>query len=72
MDRIFYFDDIQGALIELTERLGLTEEIQLPQYKAKSNTRKNKAHYRDILTEEEKWKIEIAFAREIALMGYEF
>jgi hypothetical protein len=72
VDRIFYFEDIPGAMKEISKILGLEEELKLPEYKAKSSSRKKKAHYRELLNEEERRRIRIAFAREIELMGYEY
>ncbi len=72
VDRIFRYEKMDAALEELSEILALPEQLKLPAYKAKSGVRKDKRNYREILTVEERALIEVIFAREIRLLGYQF
>ena len=71
VDRIFDFTQIKSSL-DIIQQIICSEEIMLPDKRAKGATRKDKRNYREILTIEEKELIEIIFAREIALLGYKF
>ena len=70
VDRIYRFENISEELESICERLGITEELQLPH--AKSRFRKDKRSYRDILDTEQQNRIADMFSDEIELMGYEF
>lgn len=72
VDKIYQFEDMNFFLDHLSQKLKLKEKLQLPAKKTKSVHRKDKRHYREILTPEEAKWISIIFAREIALMNYEF
>jgi hypothetical protein len=72
VDRVYKYEEMDQALIEISTRLGLEGTISLPDYRAKGETRVRNAHYREILTSQEAAIVAIKFAREIRLMGYEF
>lgn len=67
---VFKYEDLANALKTISDRLNLNKVLTLPAYKAKSQYRKDKRNYREILTDKEKEIIEIAFAREIKLLRY--
>jgi len=69
-DRIVRFENLNGDLEEIRLKLGLPEPLDLPH--AKSGTRKDKRHYREILGEKERRIIERDFAFEINRFGYSF
>ncbi len=70
VDDIFHFEDIPSALDKIAHRIGLNGKIELPKTKLKSQFRKDRRPYQEVLTEEEQDLISTIWAREIKLMGY--
>lgn len=70
VDQVVKFEDLTADLETVRTKLGLPEPLELPN--AKSSSRKDKRHYREILSEEEKKIISKSFAFEIRTFGYEF
>jgi len=70
VDQVYRFETISEELESIRQRLGITEELQLP--RTKSQFRKDKRGYRDILDAEQKARIADIFSDEIEMMGYEF
>jgi hypothetical protein len=70
VDRVFKFEQLESAMEELRERIGLPETPVLPRTKA--GTRANKSGYRELLTPEQRDHIARVYAREIAYFGYEW
>ncbi len=68
MDFVGRFENLQEDLQQAFERIGLEGVPQLPN--TKTGTRKDRSHYRDILTEETRQRLERDCAREIELLGY--
>lgn len=72
VDDIFKFEEMEQSLGQLSQKLGLSESLKMPSYKAKGNRRKDRRPYQEVFTEEEKEMVAVIFAREIKLLGYEF
>ncbi|MBX2828038.1 MAG: sulfotransferase family 2 domain-containing protein [Flavobacteriaceae bacterium] len=72
VDDIFRFEELGEALKKLTEKLGLPKPLQMPPKKTKSRFRKDKRHYSEVLTDKEKSLVDTIWAREKALLGYEY
>jgi hypothetical protein len=70
VDRACLYENLEAELQRIQDQLELPELPPLP--RAKSTSRKDKRHYREILSEEDRIAIEAAFRREIALFGYRF
>lgn len=70
VDRIFLYENMQAELDRLRVILRLPETPTLP--KSNSLHRKDKRHYRDILSHAEKEKVGNIFSKEIGLFGYQF
>jgi Sulfotransferase family len=70
VDRILRFERLAEELSEVARYLSMNDLQELPC--AKSGIRKSGVHYRDQLNEADRAKIARVFAREIALLGYEF
>ena len=70
VDKIYLFENIDKEIRDISKLLGFPEIPKLP--RAKSGYRNDKIHYRDILSEQDKKKIEEMFAEEIGLLGYTF
>jgi len=69
-DQICKFENLKEELEEIRLHLGIPDKLELPN--AKSGFRKDKRHYRDVLTDKERAKIAEIFAEEIELFDYEF
>lgn len=70
LDRICRFERMKEELNHIAASLGFDAQVALP--RAKTVFRKDKRSYRDILTREDRKKIEKIFQKEIELFGYEF
>ena len=70
VDKIYRFENIEEALLDLTDQLHLDNRITLPKVKTKSSSRKDKRHWREILTDEEKARIKALFDKSFKLMNY--
>lgn len=72
VDDIFRFEAIEDGLRQVSKKLKLTENIEMPKYKAKSDSRPSRKGYREELSSEEAELIATIFAREINYLGYQF
>lgn len=72
VDDIFKYEYLNEALVEISRKLNLREVIELPKVKLKSQFRKDKRGYKEILTQEEKELIDVQWKREIDLLQYEY
>jgi len=70
VDRVCAYENLEEEMQSLSEQLGLPGTPTLP--KAKTAFRKDKRHYRDSLSDEDRASISKIFAREIANFGYRF
>ncbi len=70
VDRVCLYENLEQEMQYITRKLNLPEVPQLP--RAKSAFRKDKRHYRELLSEEDRLKISRVFAREIAYLGYKY
>ena len=68
--RLYQYENLQEAVIEIFDELTLTGNPQLPQ--AKVNLRTDKRHYREILNTNQKNLIERIFSKEIEWGNYQF
>lgn len=72
VDKVYKLEKMEAALADISDRVGLDRPLVLPKYKAKSHSRKDKRHYREILTHEEAELVASIFAREIRTWDYSF
>jgi hypothetical protein len=72
LDRVYRYEDMAGALAEISRRLALPSPLSLPAHRAKGSVRTDGRHYREILEADEREWIAVVCAREIRLLGYEF
>lgn len=72
VNQIFKYEELEQSLRKINLKLKLDYPLVLPSYKAKGQSRKDCRHYTEILSLEDKSKIEISFAREMRLLGYRF
>jgi len=70
VDRVFFYEQLAEAMEEISRRVGLPETPILPS--AKAGHRSDKRHYRDVLSDEDRRKVEQVYAREIAYFKYEW
>ncbi len=72
VDKVYKLEEMDAALADITTQLQLSKPLVLPTYRAKSDSRKDKRHYREILTKEEAHLIAQVFAREIQYFDYKY
>lgn len=70
VDRVCLYENLTEELEAVRRLLGIPEPLVLP--RAKSKFRGDRRSYREVLTEEEKAKIESLFSDEIRLFGYTY
>ena len=70
VDKIYKFEEIQESIDRIQQRLSLPDKLILPV--TKSSTRKDKRHYKNILSNEQRNYIGIMFNEEILNLGYKF
>lgn len=70
VDKVYFYEDLEGALKDISEKVGFSEVPSLPF--TKTNFRKDKRNYREILSKEDKERIADVFSREIELFNYEW
>jgi len=68
MDFVGFYENLNDDLEKVQKKLGLPSELKLPQ--TKSNYRKNKDHYSNLLDAEARSRIEIVCAKEIRAFDY--
>lgn len=71
VDKVYKYENISNICNDISERLQLKEQLSLPEYQAKSHTRKV-SDYREILDKKSIELIKIIFAREIELFDYKY
>ena len=69
VDKVCLFENISKELEAIRKQLGIPEKLNLPY--AKSQYRKDKRSYREILSHNQQEKIAQLFRDEITLFGYE-
>lgn len=71
VDKVYRFEEIDKAMKDIAEKVGLPEKPKLPVTKNSTN-KSAKKDYKTIYTESSKDRIAQEFSREINLMGYRF
>lgn len=72
VDEVFRFENMNESLSRVQGILGLKRPISIKHLKAKGMRRTDRRHYSELLNREQKELIDIAFAREIKLLNYQF
>ncbi len=70
VDKVYKYEELNQAMEDIHDRIGLDEIPSLP--RAKANHRKDKRNYRDMLSEKDRDRIAKVFAREIAYFNYKW
>ena len=70
VDKVCKYENINEELEWVRRKVGIPEALELP--RAKSGFRKDKRHYRDILSDNDKAKIQELFKTEISMYDYEW
>jgi hypothetical protein len=70
VEKICAFENLKDELENVRKQLHIPEPLSLP--RAKSNYRKDKRNYRDILNEKDRLVISNIFRDEIDLFGYQY
>jgi hypothetical protein len=69
VDQVIRYEQLAQCMEQVSARLGLGD-LELP--RAKTESRTDRAHYRELMSEEARAIVERACAREIELLEYEF
>lgn len=72
VDKVYKFEELSEAIVDISGRIGLSEPLALPSKKTKGHTRVGKKHYSEVLSENEKQWIERTFEQELSLYDYNF
>lgn len=70
VDKIYKFEELKQSMEEIAQVLNLGKPLELPSKKTKSSSRKDKRHWSEILSNEEKKSVNRIFEHEFALMNY--
>ena len=70
VDKVYNYEKLNEAMRDISSRLNLNEELELPKRKAKGNARKNRDHYSKVLGKEEMEWVKKVFSKEIELFNY--
>ena len=70
VDKVFMYERMEEELNELSSHLNLPYQLILP--KANGGVRRDKRHYKDVLTSKERGAVANLFRREIKLFGYKY
>ena len=70
VDRIVRYELLDEEMEDIRKHLGIQEPLILP--RAKGNFRKDRRHYSEVLSPNERRIVESFFSEEICLMGYQF
>lgn len=72
VDRMLFYEDLESGLIVLGEELGLGDLFRLPEKRAKGGFRRDHRAYGEVLSDDDRERIERLCRREIAAFGYRF
>lgn len=72
LDQVFQYENLKNAMSEIEERLQHHFPKDISELKTKSGFRKKKLPYQEVISDDERSKIELAFAREIKFFNYQF
>lgn len=70
VDRVCRYEKLEEELEFVCNQVGIPEKLELP--RCKTNARKDKRPYQELLSDSDRARIAELFAKEIELMGYEF
>lgn len=71
VDKVYTYEDLEFFQENISKRLGLKTRLEIPQYKAKSESRKV-MDYKEVLDENAIELIKVLAAREIQLFNYQY
>jgi len=70
LDKIYLYENIPEALVDISQILKLDRPLNLPRKKSKSHTRKDNRPYNQVLTKSQKDWVKTTYAWELAQFGY--
>ncbi|MEQ6167985.1 sulfotransferase family 2 domain-containing protein [Ekhidna sp. MALMAid0563] len=70
LDKVYKYEKIPDALREISSLLKLEQPLELPEYRAKANVRKDRRPYYEVLTQDQIKYAEEVFAHIFDLCGY--
>jgi hypothetical protein len=72
VDKIYKYEEMDHALVDITEKLGLGIPLKMPDYRAKGQHRQEKESMKSLLSEANIQWIADKFVQEIELLNYTF
>lgn len=72
LDKVFQYENLKESMNEIAGKLHLEFPKDISELKTKSEFRKKRLPYQQVISDDERSKIELAFAREIKLFNYQF
>jgi hypothetical protein len=72
VDEIYRYEELDSALAHISQKLGLTQPLQMPAYKAKSQYRDRSLPYRQMFSPAQAKQVADFFVRETKLLSYMF
>jgi len=72
VDKVFKYEEMDDSFRYLEKQLNLPEKIIMPKKRYKGLARQDHNHYREVLTKEERKRINQVFNKEIKEFGYEY
>ncbi|KAB1064878.1 sulfotransferase family 2 domain-containing protein [Salibacter halophilus] len=70
VDKVYNYENLKEAMLDISSKLKLDEELKLPQRKAKGHVRKNRDHYSKVLNNDQIEWVKKEFFKEIDLFNY--
>lgn len=72
LDKVYRYENLKEAVSEIEEKLQLRFTKDISELKTKSGFRTKKLPYQEVISDHDRSKIELAFAREIKFFNYQF
>lgn len=72
VDEVFPYENMESSLVHISSKLGFNETLDLTNIKAKGGTRKEKTHYKALLSEKDIELIKLYFSNEISTFDYRY
>lgn len=72
VDKVCFYENLEQEIKIISQKLNLPENIKMPKQKAKGSYRINKPHYREIMSDEARKKIEKLSSKELSFFDYHY
>ncbi len=69
--KVYKYEELEEALTDISEKLRLNEPLIMPSYRVKGNPRKDRRHFKEVLTLEQMKKIYNVNEQTFHLLDYD-